>query len=324
MKFVYVLTSSQKDNYLEQAVLSAHSLKKYNPKAVTVLLTDTLTSKSFDEDEKRKTLSKFFEEIVSVEIPQEYGQKAASRWLKTNMPALVSGDLVYIDADTIITGDLSELEKIECDVAGVLDNNSHISESVFLQRLIRRKYLFSHIKEIFDHDTYINGGLLVCRDTKKAHDFFNLWHSLWKESCKKGVVLDQGALNEANFLSAWIIKELDYCWNAQVTIRLNSMKNAKIIHYLVTNAENFYPLAQPQVLDEIKKTGAIPDYIEKMLDNPFDLYNTDKKLRIITDTNIALSETGLYSVLSKLYTKHKSLFALFDKCFSFVLKVTGK
>lgn len=324
MKIVYVLTSSEEDNYLEQAVLSVSSLKKHNPSAHSVLLTDKPSFDSFSSCDKRKKLSSFFDEIIPVSIPPEFDKKASSRWLKTNMPNLVSGNLIYIDCDTIITGNLSELESFDCDVAGVLDNNCHISESPFLSRLIRRKYTFAHRKEIFEHDSYINGGFIICRDTQKAKDFFNLWHSLWKESWRRGVVLDQPALNEANFRMGWIIKELEPCWNAQITIKLNSMNAARVIHYLVTNAENFYPLAQPSVLGQIKEFGLIPDNVEKMLDNPFDLYSTDKKMRIITDRNIALSETGAYSALSKLYSKHPTLFSFFDGLLSFVLKVLKK
>lgn len=324
MKFVYVLTSSEKDSYLEQAALSVRSLKKHNPQAHAVLLTDTATKTSLDSDAKRKNLSAFFDEIVPVTIPPEFNQTAKSRWLKTNMPNLVSGSLVYIDCDTIVAGDLSELEKIDCDVAGVLDNNCHISESLFLQRLIRRKYTFRHRNEIIAHDSYINGGFLVCRDTPKAKEFFNMWRTLWKESWERGVMLDQPALNETNFRMNWILKELDFCYNAQVTIRLNSMRNAKVIHYLVTNAENFYPLAQPKILDDIKRTGAIPDYAEKMLDNPLDIYETDNRLKIITSTNIAIMDTGLYSALAKLYKKHKWIFSFFDKALSAALRVIGK
>lgn len=324
MKFVYVLTSSASDNYLEQASLSVYSLKMHNPFAQTVLLTDAKTMLSFGADDNRKKLSHLFDEIVPVEIPDGFDKKASSRWLKTSMPGLVKGSLVYIDCDTIVTGDLSGLEKIECDVAGVLDNNCHISESVFLSRLIKRKYTFSHRNQILEHDSYINGGLLLCRDTQKARDFFSLWHSLWKESYRRGVVLDQPALNEANYLSGWIIREIDFCWNAQVTLRLNSMNGAKIIHYLVTNAENFYPLAQPSVLEEIKQSGAIAPRVQKMLENPFDLYNTDKRLRIITDDNISLSETALYSMLLRLYKNHRGFFRFFDNVFAGLLRIARK
>lgn len=324
MKFVYVLTSSESDNYLEQASLSVWSLKMYNPLAKTVLLTDGKTMLSFDADEKRKKLSHFFDEIVPIEIPDGFDKKASSRWLKTSMPSLVQGNLVYIDCDTIVTGDLSSLDRIECDVAGVLDNNCHISESVFLKRLIKRKYTFSHRGQILEHDSYINGGLLLCRDTQKARDFFSLWHRLWEESFRRGVVLDQPALNEANYLSGWIIKEIDFCYNAQVTLSLNSMKEAKIIHYLVTNAENFYPLAQPSVLEEIKQSGAITPRVQKMLENPFDLFSSDKRLRIITDDNISLSETALYSMLLRLYKNHRGFFRCFDNVFAGLLRIARK
>ena len=65
-KIVYVLTSSEKDIYLEQCFVSMCSLRRYNPDAYIVLLTDDLTATTFTGNRKR--MIELASEIVTVTL----------------------------------------------------------------------------------------------------------------------------------------------------------------------------------------------------------------------------------------------------------------
>ncbi|WP_157844066.1 hypothetical protein [Candidatus Stoquefichus sp. SB1] len=53
MKVVYVLTSDEKDYFLEELYLSSYSLKKYN-EVTSILYTDNDTNESFKIDNRKK------------------------------------------------------------------------------------------------------------------------------------------------------------------------------------------------------------------------------------------------------------------------------
>lgn len=64
MKYVYVLTSTPKDLYYEQALMSAYSLRKHNPAAQLIVLVDNKTNASLTEENKRTALKKYASQII--------------------------------------------------------------------------------------------------------------------------------------------------------------------------------------------------------------------------------------------------------------------
>ena len=81
MKYVYVLASSVKDFYLEQAYISMFSLKHHMPDAHVVLLTDDITYASFVG--LRKEELRYADEVIPVPLDAAYNQRQRSRLLKT-------------------------------------------------------------------------------------------------------------------------------------------------------------------------------------------------------------------------------------------------
>ena len=117
IKFVYALISSEKDYYVEQAAISMHTLRAYNPGCHITLVAnddtlDTLTG-------NRSLIKNYVDEYVSVNPPAEFTPTQKNRFLKTTLRQNVEGDFLYVDNDTVITGSLKELddleEEIDCD-----------------------------------------------------------------------------------------------------------------------------------------------------------------------------------------------------------------
>ena len=151
MKYVYVLTSTPKDLYYEQALMSVWSLRYRMPDADIIVLVDDKTFKSF-EDEKRSELKKLAE-VKSIEFDDKVTNVERSRLIKTAIPDYVSGDFLYIDCDTIIADDLSDIEKAGCETGGILDGHcyldEHIHKNYFLARdkKLARETVQKHIRK---------------------------------------------------------------------------------------------------------------------------------------------------------------------------------
>ena len=128
MRVVYVLVSSEKDFYLEQAILSMHSLKKYNPLAEICLLTEKNTVDTFCDGRKR--ILKYIDHLYSIDIPSEFTSVQKSRFIKTSLRKWIEGDFMFIDTDTIICQDLSEVQTITSDISAVLDLHQPIHRSL--------------------------------------------------------------------------------------------------------------------------------------------------------------------------------------------------
>ena len=121
MKYVYVLTSTPKDLYYEQCLMSVWSLRQHMRAAEIIVLVDDKTKASFTPENKRVELYKYASRIVSIDFEDKVTNVERSRLIKTAIPDYVEGSFLYIDCDTIICDDLSEIENEPFATAGILD-----------------------------------------------------------------------------------------------------------------------------------------------------------------------------------------------------------
>jgi len=294
MKYVYVLTSTPKDLYYEQAVMSAYSLRRHMPEAEIIILVDDKTKASFTEENKRTALEKYASEIISIDFDDGVPNVDRSRLIKTSIPDYVDGSFLYIDCDTIICDDLYEIGKVDAVTGGVLDGHctldGHIHKKYFLER--DKKLGFSGTKAL---GANINGGLILAKaDTeeqkKETRELFRQWNEIWKYSAyEKHDKHDQSALNEANFRTGLKMKALDGKWNCQPSHGgLAFLKDAKIIHYYSSEFSGksyipYYKLADKAVQNRIKEAGDIPDDIKAMIDEPKFQFNP---VHLVNDSRI--------------------------------------
>ncbi|GHU98443.1 hypothetical protein FACS189483_06470 [Spirochaetia bacterium] len=308
MKYVYVLTSSETDLYYEQFFLSTTSLRLHNPDAHIVALIDEKTKAGLTG--VRAGYEKIITDIIVIAVPSEFSQKEASRWIKTSINRYVTGDFLFIDCDTIITGKLKCDFPPEIKIGAVPDchvplSKHHLRE--YFQNEDAQAGFCSSVKNDFRY----NGGLIYCNGSAEALLFFDKWHSLWQESRNKGNSQDMPALNQANYVLGNAITELGGEWNCQISHNgLPYLCDAKIIHYYATSLIAFdhpYRLASEAVLLSIKGSGAISPEIMELLKNPKSAFTA--KTRIIADkTALAVLESAFFSKLLWLRRNHEHTF----------------
>ena len=125
MQYVYTLTSTQNDDYYEQFLLSAASLKLLMPNADVILICDSKTKETLVG--KRCEYEKIVSKTITVDAPGDLSQIEVSRWIRTSMRRLVQGDFLFLDGDTIVTGGLSSIFDCGINFGACLDKHFLIS-----------------------------------------------------------------------------------------------------------------------------------------------------------------------------------------------------
>ena len=333
MKYVYVLTSTPKDLYYEQALMSAYSLRNHMPDAEIIVLVDNKTNASFDKENKRTALKKYASQIISIDFEDSVPNVDRSRLIKTSIPEYVDGSFLYIDCDTIICDDLSEIENISAITGGVLDGHcmldEHIHKKYFLAR--DKKLGFSGTKAL---GANINGGLILAKADNPAEKeettaLFKSWNEIWKYSAyERHDKHDQPALNEANFRTGLKMKFLDGKWNCQPSHGgLAFLKDAKIIHYYSSefsgkNYIPYYKLADKELQMRIKEAGDIPKDIKAMIDEPKFQFNS---VHLINDSRIvSIMQSPLTFTLADIKAHLPRLFSAMETICSVIRSLAKK
>ena len=327
MKYVYVLTSTTKDLYYEQCMMSVWSLRQKMPNANVIVLVDNKTKASFTAENKREELGKFASEIISIDFDDNVSNVERSRLIKTAIPEYVDGSFLYIDCDTIICDDMSSIENEPFEVAGVLDGHcmleEHIHQKYFLQR--DKKLGFHGTKAA---DCNINGGLILAKEGETSRALFKAWNEVWKYSAyQKHDFHDQSALNEANYRIGLKMGHLGGSWNCQPSHGgLAFLKDAKIIHYYSSefsgkNYIPYYKLADKALQNRIKEAGFIPEDIQKMILEPKFQFNS---VHLINDKRIvSIMQSPLTFTLADIKAKLPWLFNMMEAQAAF-LRGIGK
>ncbi|MCH5240193.1 MAG: hypothetical protein J1F38_08210 [Muribaculaceae bacterium] len=272
MKFVYVLISDGKDFYPEQLLISILSLKKHNPLAEVVVITDRDTKESLEE--KKSLILETDVEFVEVVIPNRFNKKCRSRYLKTTLPEYLKDSFLYIDSDTVINGDLTEVEKFEYDLGAVYDRNENGEFNRYMELHLNK----SGIEDI-DKLVFFNGGVIFARNSDNTRNFFKDWHRLWLAYHEKlSLEIDQISLLKTNQLNGNIIQPLPGYYNCQVAFQpaIKYLSKAKIIHYIADYKEmKIFPLENEEVLLNIRKNG-ITSIVGEIINNPVEIFLQDK------------------------------------------------
>ncbi len=313
-KIVYILTSCENDYFLEQLILSLFSLRLYNPHTHVVLITDQETAKTLKGD--RSSIFEYLDEHIIIEIPKEFNQIQRSRFIKTSMRQNVKGDFLYIDSDTIICDDLSSIDKIEDDIAGVAD--MHYSQIIDHPCTMFDEWFSVLNLKLPENYSYTNGGFLYVKDNDVCHTFFEKWHTYWKESVKKGLVLDQPALAKTNLEMGRIIHDLDGIWNCQIPGNcLPYFSDAKIIHYFGSkspeDADNSkLVFSSLKFWKEFKAMGILDKEVMKKI-----TLNAKRSFSpqtaIYGGSDIRIINSNIYEFICKLYYNHRGLYNKLNK-----------
>lgn len=264
-KIVYILVSSDNDNYYEQALMSICSIRLHQSSTVTIaLVVDEKTNKSLTG--KREEIKKYTDEVISIEVPTKYDKRHSSRYLKTNLRKFIKGDYLFIDCDTIICKPLSGIDDTKASIAMVSDLNGHLS---LTDKLIIKRCEDGGLGNL-EGMPYFNSGVIYAKDTPEVHHFYEEWHKNWKLSAENGVTFDQPALCKTNADNGLIIKELPGVWNCQFkyTQGYKYLSDAYIMHYFNPNGKEAWTYPTDMIFERIKATGHIESTTENLLRHP--------------------------------------------------------
>lgn len=314
MTYVYVLVTSDNDLYYEQALMSVFSLRLHMQEANIVLLVDDKTYRSFTK--KRDAIKRYASDITTIDFDDSVGNVERSRLIKTAIPDYVRDDFLYIDCDTVICDNLSDITRFDCNTAGVLDGHvmldDHVHKDYFLKR--DKKLGFCGTKK---SQYNINGGIIFARNCDETKMLFKTWNTVWKYSAyEKHDFHDQSALNEANVRTGMKMQLLPGEWNCQPSHGgLAYLKDAKILHYYSSefggkNYLPYYKLADASLLKRIKEAGTIPDDIKKMIESPKFQFN---KVHLVNDKRIvSVMQSPLLFTLADMKAHVPRLFKFFE------------
>lgn len=274
-KIVYVLTSSEKDYYLEQMIISMHSLKMHNPDAKISLVVDDKTAESFVG--KREGVKAYVDELKVIPLDSNFSQKERSRIMKTSLRDYLEGDYLFIDTDTVIAGDLSDIDSFTFDIGAVLDK--HIPIQNHDSKIAIENYARKMGWDIPANGHYFNSGVMYVKDNGLTHKFYATWRENWtRGQAEHGIAIDQPSMALTNAQLGYIITEIPGAYNCQILYNgLKYLIDAKIIHYFASNMRKWdcAYLFRDKAIYESVKTSGVTQEIEDRIANAKSAF-TDK------------------------------------------------
>ena len=225
----------------------------------------------------------------------------------------VDGDFLFIDSDTVICQNLTDIENIQYELGAVLVRNSQLSYHVSMSATVERLKKISDISEFYNHPNYFNSGVLFVKDTKSNRDFFEKWNNNYLLSFSKNMPMDQVSLALTNYQLGFPINELDGTWNVQLWSGAKYFNKIKILHYNATASESdvYEPFSSILPL-KIKETGCLSENDLSLIAEP--LKYLGEATYVISGDNYMIFCSNMGIFLRKLY-KHKILFNFIDKIF---------
>lgn len=266
MKLLYVLVSQDADCYYEQALLSVMSAKYHMPNISIALLMDEKTNDSIKGN--RKHILDYIDECKVVPFEDSVNAMIRSRFLKTSMHKYVTGDLLYVDVDTLWVGAI-DFKDFDGDIMGVPDGNVKFENFKWkdIHQTLANKLNFK-----INTDFFINGGVLFVKDSPVAHDFMDDWNRWWKYSCDNGVFTDQQSLNYVNSYKVGVAKPLPDFYNVQIDFSIRYLLGAKLIHYFSsglqrTESEEFFELKKKSFWQSVKILNKQIETFQRIIQN---------------------------------------------------------
>lgn len=324
---VYTLVSTGEDIYLEQAYISMASVKHHMPNCKIVLIMDDLTKKSIiGVREKEVALA---DEVVVVPLDHSLSAKKRSRIIKTNFRNYVSGDLLFIDCDTIIVKSLEGIDQCEADIAACWDTHAIFKNNPYRKMCLEHGRILNW--PIQNEEEYFNSGVIYVKDNDVTRKFFQTWNDSYLEGYDLQVTMDQPSFAKTNYEMGHIVKTLPDTWNCEFKHGIKFLKDAKIVHYLCSNkkADSIpFKLHDLNLFTEIARTGIIPETVIAMFDDPFlgipspslllagaDLELYVKQARNITYQNFNyLNDSGTILMLHQSWKSGFDIMCFMAKC----------
>lgn len=312
-KIIYVVASLDTDFYMEQAFVSAWSVRYYNHDCHIEMVCDQDTFATLDSGIRAQYKS-LFDQIHVQEFQPEQSMKERSRWMKTSLREIIERDYFFIDTDTVIIGDLSIIDFIQADIAMAHDANSPFPVSN--SNSFGDNFINKHAKivgwESLNGYPHYNSGVVFAKDSISAKKLYKKWHENWLECLKCNVFVDEPALTKANKEVGMPIERLDDTLNWQVQRHgCNIPTGTKILHYFASDCNySAFIFAQNDFQVHIKENGLNTEEIDYYL-NHIDKAFSRVTYVISEEEYMFLKNINSYP-LFRIRKTHPSLFYFFN------------
>lgn len=310
-KIVYVLVSSVLDIYLEQAWVSIFSLRHFNKDTFVSIVCDNRTADRIEASAPHD-FKDLVSEVVKIPFDEAVPNKERSRWLKTNLRNLVSGDFLFLDTDTIITDSLAEIDSFDYDLGMVYAWHCKMIDRPNRTAVLKRvKTLFNVVPKA--ETDYFNSGVIFCRDTEKNRHFFSKWHEYWLSAKDKpnGILDQQSLMVTVDEFGG--VHELPGEYNCQPVYSMKYIATAKVVHFFNLKWANhdWSPFCSDLFYLRIKDMGYIDLNTEKQILNCRSTFLTPTMC--ITGDDINIWRSSVFDILRSLYKFKKKLSICFVK-----------
>jgi hypothetical protein len=167
-----------------------------------------------------------------------------SRFVKTQLRRLVDGPFLFLDNDTFVRDDISEIFSLDADIACAPNNSK---DSIEQQRWCGDDAILSRMGWRIRQDVYVNGGVIFYNNTPDAARIGDDWHQKWLRSYAIAKSYkDQPALNAAIFDIAPRLQILPHRFNAQFKVLPSTVSSAVLWHFYATREDE--PLTEVELL----------------------------------------------------------------------------
>src|SRR5262249_10273878 len=149
--------------------------------------------------------------------------------VKTQLRGLVDGPFVFLDSDTFVRDDISQIFSLDTDIACA---PNHSRDSIEEQMWSTNNEILTAMGWRTREDVFLNSGVIFYNATPGAARFADDWHDKWLKSYRMAKnYLDQPALNAAIFEIAPRLEILPHRFNAQFKVTPRVAMDAALLHF---------------------------------------------------------------------------------------------
>lgn len=250
LQVCYVLVTDGWDRHAQMMWLSARSLRMHEPDARITLVTDHLSRPKIDRIGRQ--LLDVVDQVVTVTSPVE-SPKLRAFHLKTILRRHVTGDLLYLDTDTLVIKKVADVLDIDAEVAAATDFNF---VGPWFPPQLREPY--TKLGWPYPLEYYFNSGVMLLRDTPAVHAFSEEWTRRWHLLVDEGMPGDQEA-----FVSALYAMPVKWCrlppsFNAITVKRNYRFRQTRVLHFFGSEEEQ-RGTVMAHLLAHLRDTGAFDE-----------------------------------------------------------------
>jgi hypothetical protein len=231
-RVVYLISSDGADAYADMALISMLSVRISNPGLEILAVCDEKSAITLRA--KKHRMLDVCDQFITVPTPD--GEPTfRNRWIKTQLCRYVGGNILYIDADTLVRGSLADLHYLVSEFGAVANYNG---ATLFEQTWFGDRKIFEGMTWPRNFHTYVNSGFFFFKPCPRVREFFATWHELWLTGVSAtGLLRDQPSFNSSIVLSHVEMKVLPSKFNAQLVMSLNHSSQAIVWHFYASQPD---------------------------------------------------------------------------------------